>query len=108
MSIIGLMIISFLVAGIVGPLAAIAGQRYERRRIERALLARAGWKGVDGLTPEMSRSSPSLDTRTGAGRMEDLERSIDAVALELERLGEGQRFLTKLLGERKGEATEKR
>ncbi len=33
-------------------------------------------------------------------RMESLERSVDAVAIEVERIGEGQRFVTQLLAER--------
>jgi hypothetical protein len=33
-------------------------------------------------------------------RMERMERSIDAIALEVERISENQRFLTKLLSER--------
>jgi hypothetical protein len=35
-----------------------------------------------------------------AERMESLERSMDAVAIEVERIGEGQRFVTQLLAER--------
>ncbi|MBX9928104.1 MAG: hypothetical protein K2X99_04250 [Gemmatimonadaceae bacterium] len=33
-------------------------------------------------------------------RMERLERGIEAISVELERVGEGQRFVTKLLAER--------
>jgi hypothetical protein len=36
-----------------------------------------------------------------AARLERVESSIDAIALEMERVGEGQRFVTKLLSERK-------
>ena len=42
-------------------------------------------------------SSPEL-----ADRFRNLEQSIDAVAIEVERIGEGQRFMTKLLAEREG------
>ena len=35
-----------------------------------------------------------------AAQMEALQGSIDAMALEVERIGEGQRFTTKLLSER--------
>lgn len=35
----------------------------------------------------------------GVARLQDLERNVDAIALEIERIGEGQRFLTKLLAE---------
>ena len=34
-----------------------------------------------------------------AGRLERMEQSIDAIAVEVERISEGQRFTTKLLAE---------
>ena len=37
-----------------------------------------------------------------AERMERMERAIDAVAIEIERMSENQRFLTRLLAERGG------
>lgn len=33
-------------------------------------------------------------------RLERIERAVDATAIEVERIGEGQRFLTRTLGER--------
>jgi hypothetical protein len=39
------------------------------------------------------------DFRVGEERMQHLESAIDAIAVELERIGEGQRFVTKLLAE---------
>ncbi|MFL5498510.1 MAG: hypothetical protein ACJ78R_00920 [Gemmatimonadaceae bacterium] len=39
-----------------------------------------------------------------AGRLERIEQSLDAVAIEIERISEGQRFTTKLLSEGKGDA----
>jgi hypothetical protein len=47
--------------------------------------------------PEVEESpidSPEIDTR-----LESLQQSLDAVALEVERIGEGQRFVTKVLQE---------
>ena len=35
-----------------------------------------------------------------AERLEHLERAVDAIAVETERISEGQRFTTKLLGEK--------
>jgi hypothetical protein len=35
-----------------------------------------------------------------AERLERIERGVDATAIEVERIGEGQRFLTRALGER--------
>jgi hypothetical protein len=34
------------------------------------------------------------------GRLERIEQAVDAIAVEMERIGEGQRFVTKLLAER--------
>ena len=33
-------------------------------------------------------------------RLERIEQTVDAIAIEMERMGEGQRFVTKLLAER--------
>jgi hypothetical protein len=38
-----------------------------------------------------------------AARLERIEQAVDAVAIEVERISEGQRFTTKLLSERAGE-----
>jgi hypothetical protein len=38
-------------------------------------------------------------------RLERIERAVDAVAIEVERISEGQRFTTKLLSERAGNAS---
>jgi len=42
------------------------------------------------------RGQPAI----GGDREQRLEQAIDAIAVELERVGEGQRFVTKLLAER--------
>lgn len=78
-------VLGFVVVGVVGCLAAMAGQLYERRKWERRLFDRA----------------ETGDERVLAdGRMERLEQAVDAIAVELERVGEGQRFVTKLLADR--------
>jgi hypothetical protein len=53
----------------------------------------------------MDRSSlqPTLPPDTGA-RLQRMEQAIDAIAVEVERIAEGQRFTTKLLAERRAEA----
>ena|SRR5947209_5346031 len=38
-------------------------------------------------------------------RLTEMQQSLDAVAIEVERISEGQRFATKLLSERPGAAT---
>ena len=39
-------------------------------------------------------------TRIDEDRLRHLEQSVDAIAIEIERISEGQRFTTKLLAER--------
>ena len=46
------------------------------------------------------RSSATQLSREVAGRLEAMERNIDTVAVELERVSEGQRFTAKLLEQR--------
>lgn len=43
-----------------------------------------------------------------AARLERMEQAIDAMAVEVERIAESQRFTTRLLGERAGEALPER
>jgi hypothetical protein len=55
-----------------------------------------GWgKWLHRPRREAQRSSSPDDTR-----LERIELAIDAIAIEVERLGESQRFATKLLAER--------
>jgi hypothetical protein len=64
-----------------------------------ALLAVLFGVGAQSL---MARRRPSLRDQSAVGddREQRLEQAIDAIAVELERVGEGQRFVTKLLAER--------
>ena len=78
-------VFAFVLIGVVGCLSAMAGQLYERRKWERRELARVGL----GDTPAPEDA-----------RMTRLEHAVDAIAVELERVGEGQRFVTKLLADR--------
>ncbi|HEX9249773.1 MAG TPA: hypothetical protein VF856_09745, partial [Gemmatimonadaceae bacterium] len=55
--------------------------------------ARAMWKRSSRPGP-----APAVFTDT-AQRLERLEASVDAIAIEIERISEGQRFVTKLLSE---------
>ena len=56
-------------------------------------VARAIWKRSNKPGPP-----PAVFTET-AQRLERLEASVDAIAIEIERISEGQRFVTKLLSE---------
>ncbi|MGH7623286.1 MAG: hypothetical protein ACREMU_13165 [Gemmatimonadaceae bacterium] len=40
------------------------------------------------------------------GRLERLEQAVEAIAIEIERVSEGQRFVTKMLSERAGTVPE--
>jgi len=50
------------------------------------------------------RRKPTMEPTEGLARLEsriaDIQQSVDAVAIEVERISEGQRFATKLLAER--------
>jgi len=45
-----------------------------------------------------SKETPAPQSDMVAPRLERLEQAVDAVAIEIERIAEGQRFLTKVLG----------
>jgi hypothetical protein len=55
-------------------------------------IARRLWKGRPVIPP--------APDQTVAPRLDRLEQSIDAIAIEIERVSEGQRFVTKILAER--------
>lgn len=57
--------------------------------------ARKIWKRDSA---SVATSSPSTDHR-----LERIEQAIDAMAVEVERIAEGQRFVTKLLSDRSAE-----
>jgi len=46
------------------------------------------------------RERPTLDEN----RLQHLEQAVDAIAVEVERISEGQRFATKLLAQRQSDA----
>jgi hypothetical protein len=49
---------------------------------------------------KMAGLSASKRTPDADDRLTRLEQAVDAIAVEMERVGEGQRFLTKILAER--------
>lgn len=57
-------------------------------------LSRWIWKRSSAPAPR-----PALDT-AAQQRLEQLQQSVDTIAIEIERISEGQRFVTKLLGDR--------
>jgi hypothetical protein len=80
--------------GIVLPLAAMT----------MVVMLSLGIPFVRALTRRWERESlrPQLPPEVTA-RLERIEQAVDAVAIEVERISEGQRFTTKLLSERGGE-----
>ena len=54
---------------------------------------------VMGKKVEAEAKRPAIPAEMSA-RLERMEQSIDAIAVEIERISEGQRFTTKLLAER--------
>ena len=70
------------------------------RRMVGALLSSEGYDvrdapdGAEGMA-RAAESEPDV-----ALRLERIEQAIDAIAVEVERISEGQRFTTKLLAER--------
>ena len=63
------------------------------------VLARAVARRIEGRVPQ----PPAIPPET-AMRIERMERALEAVAIEVERISEGQRFLTKLFADRPGAA----
>jgi hypothetical protein len=57
--------------------------------------ARMLWK----RTNRMTSARPATFPDEAARRLERLEQGVDAIAIEVERISEGQRFVTKLLSE---------
>ena len=49
---------------------------------------------------------PGLGATPDDGRLARLEQAVDSIAVEVERISEGQRFTTRLLTERSGEGAE--
>lgn len=69
---------------VMGPLAAAAAWRWVRR-------------GEIPFAKAAQRSAVLSDAQ--AAQLAQLTHTVDAMALELERIGEGQRFLTRVLGD---------
>jgi hypothetical protein len=84
--------------GVLGTLFALGAQRLVARR--RALALAGGETGlrtgITTLRDELAQLGPSV----GDDRIERLQQAVDAIAVEVERVSEGQRFVTKLLSER--------
>jgi type II secretory pathway pseudopilin PulG len=76
-SVVAIIIVSILAStAVLFPIARALGRRVDRKAT------------APSQSPEM------------ASRLERIEQAVDAIAIEVERISEGQRFTTKMLGER--------
>jgi hypothetical protein len=64
-----------------------------------------GWPIARALARKMDRESlqPKIPLEL-QGRLERMELALDSIAVEVERISEGQRFTTKLLSDRQQQA----
>jgi hypothetical protein len=85
--------IVFSVVNVIGG-AQAAGQGEARHAFLHALLAFVGIIALQRVG--RPRLEPTVEDRELAERLARLERTIDTMAVEVERVGEGQRYLTKL------------
>jgi hypothetical protein len=93
----GISILPLIIVAMVGCVAVVMTGIRGKRSAPR--LDRADVKQIlDHL--DALREQETTSGQLAAGRLERLEYAIDAIALEVERLGEGQRFVTKLLADR--------
>lgn len=76
------------VIGILGSLTIVGAVLYP--------IARALAKRIEGKPP-VAQIAPATDAR-----LDRIEHAVEAIAVEVERISEGQRFTTKLLSERSG------
>jgi hypothetical protein len=89
-----LVICTIVASAIIG---AIMGRAYERNVWQQRLLDRAGM-GQDHFR-RLSETVSDIRSRAPSEPAQ-LSDAIDAIAIEVERIGESQRFLTKVLAER--------
>jgi hypothetical protein len=88
----------FTVVNLIGLGMAVAAQEQMHSAIHVAL-SLLGAYAVWRLSERSSHADPASDA-LAEPRLEALQQSVDAIALEVERIGEAQRFHTKLEAER--------
>ena len=77
--------------------AAVPGEAWHATA--HAALAALFGVGAQRLMDRRRSRADGGETVIGDERLRHLETAIDAIAVEMERIGEGQRFVTKLLAE---------
>ena len=96
----------FTVVNLIGLGMAMAAQEQMHSGIH-AVLSLLGAYALWRLSNRSARALPA-DAALEDPRLEALQQSVDAVALEVERIGEAQRFNAKLQAERNESAREAR
>jgi hypothetical protein len=87
----------FTVVNLIGLGMAMAAQEQMHGGIH-VLLSLLGAYGIWRTSDRVARGSPASDA-LAEPRLEALQQSVDAIALEVERIGEAQRFHAKLQAE---------
>lgn len=64
-----------------------------------------GWPLARAFARRVEREGSAKVPPEVASRLERIEQAVDAIAVEVERISEGQRFTTKLLTERSSAAS---
>ena len=72
----------------------VLGSAFERNRLQNQLWQRARPDVDDPKRLRIARNSDGL------ADPQQIEQALNAIAVEVERIGEGQRFLTKLLADK--------
>jgi hypothetical protein len=94
------LLVIYTLVNVGGLIYAVVMREPMHAALHAALLIPVGWilsrraLGPGGTITSLGASSAALP-----GRLSNLEQSIDAVAIEVERISEGQRNLTNLLAE---------
>lgn len=89
--------IVFTVVNLIGIGLAVAAQEQMHTSIH-VVLSLLGAFAVWRLSDRSPRAEPTIDA-LAEPRLEALQQSVDAIALEVERIGEAQRFNAKLQAE---------
>ena len=89
----------FLALNLGGAVYAIARSEILHAGIHVGLLLLVGAHLMRQLAPRRA-DAISASSREFVDRLANLEQSVDAVAIEVERMGEGQRFITRFFADR--------
>ncbi|MDB4914359.1 MAG: hypothetical protein JWM95_2003 [Gemmatimonadetes bacterium] len=83
--------IFIMIFAVLGPIAGVlVGRIWERDRWRQRLLEKAGF--LEDQPRGLGRPTPA--------ESDSVHHALEAMAVEIERIGEGQRFLTRVLAER--------